>query len=201
MAAGLALLLGLATAAAAQPTEPPDDDIDREPLIYYGPPVPPGVDAFANAQGLPAGVTVRDPAAPGTPAPPTAPPADPEPPRPVGPLGEGGTLATEALAATLGDELDADQHPVAAKAVFPADTKMVHLLLDIRAEPPGGMVLLTWYRETEVVERQAAPMAAGEVFLFTCFSGTQEHLPTGRWRVTIEAGRTPLGTLPFTIGP
>ena len=53
----------------------------------------------------------------------------------------------------------------------------------------------------QVVEDLRIDVEAGGSVILSLFSRTADSLKTGRWRLTLKAGKTELGALPFTIGP
>ena len=78
--------------------------------------------------------------------------------------------------------------------------ELIHLYVHLKQEPPGGSVLLTWFRNGQVTQRQVVQLAGGDTFPISLYDAKQPSLPAGdRW-VTIKAGATVVGSLRFTIG-
>jgi len=96
-------------------------------------------------------------------------------------------------------EVGPSGEPVGITSTFPADTRRVHLYMQLEG-PVSVPLEIRWFRENELVAVQQARIPPGVSHTWMGWEGG-EAIPAGQFRVEIVMGEVRMAAIAFEIQP
>jgi len=172
-----------------------------EARIYYGPPLPEGVDPFTAPEArrwvrlVGADQDQADDVSEG--AEPAAPAAQSTTAGPSGPVGANGKLDTPTFMVAITD--DKSEHmPPPGKAAFAADTDTLYVYIERKQGAPREPVRLYWMNEARSQESAVIDMGEGDAFVLK-FPRDEGDWGAGAWSLLVKVGATVVGSIPIVV--